>query len=109
MLEPMAMLSARSIRLRIAMSIAELFSAALPMIGIRINPTKNWDRPNAFTASSVAETRNSATTPIAAAERRSITTAFLDDHFGATVTAGPPLSPLKSDECVHRENASQAA
>src|SRR5437868_6856242 len=105
MLEPMAMPSARSIRFRIAMSIAELFSAALPMIGIRINPTKNWDRPNAFTASSVAETRSSATAPIAAAERRSITTASLDDHFGATVTAGPPLSPLKTHEGGHMQDA----
>src|SRR6266550_4281542 len=109
MLEPMAMLSARSMRFRIAKMIAELFSAALPMIGIRINPTKNSDSPSTFTASSVADTKISATRPIDPAAIRSTTTAFFDDHFGATVTAGPCLSAAKSDECVQRENTSQAA
>src|SRR5882672_7655611 len=102
MLEPMAMLSERSIRFRIAMIIAELFSAALPMMGIRINPTKNSDRPRTFTASSVADTRTSATTPIAAAAIRRIHIAFFDDHFGATVTAGPRLA--RAAEWVQSEN-----
>src|SRR5438552_19024598 len=99
MLEPMAMLSARSIRFRIAMMIAELFSAALPMIGIRISPTKNSDSPRTFTASSVAETRTSATRPIEPAASRSITTALFDDHFGDTVTGGH-RSAANLDECV---------
>src|SRR6266550_9266085 len=108
MLEPMAMLSARSIRFRIAMSIAELFSAALPMMGITINPTKNSDRPRTFTDSSVADTRISATTPIATAATSRIASAFFDDHFGPTVTATGPPQAAKAEEWVQRENTSQA-
>src|SRR4030088_3168894 len=107
MLDPTAMLSARSIRFRIAIMIAELYAAALPMIGIRISPTKNSDSPNTLTACSVAETRTSATTPIAMAAARRMMTAFFDDHFGPTVTAGPP-SVSNEDECVQREKTSQA-
>src|SRR6476646_6029187 len=102
------MLSARSMRLRIAIMIAELFSAALPMMGIRINPTKNSDKPSTFTASSVADTSTSATTPIATADATSTTIAFFDDHFGATVTAGSCLTEAKVAEWVHSEKTSQA-
>ena len=103
-----AMLSARSIRFRTAMMIAALFSAALPMMGMRISPTKNSDSPNTFTASSVADTSTSAITPIAMAEATSTAIAFFDDHFGATVTAGSRLAGPKMDECVPSENTSHA-
>src|SRR6266542_2843582 len=101
MLDPTAMFSAISMRLRIAISTAELFSAALPMIGTRIKPTKNSVRPRLLTAISVADTRTSAITAMPPAAKTRVTAAFLDDHLLPPATtsalAGGPAG-VKAEE-----------
>ena len=62
-LEPTAMFTARSIRFFIAMRTAELCSAALPMIGTMMRPTKISDRPMSAIAASVDPTRISESHP----------------------------------------------
>ena len=59
MLEPMAMLKARSIWFFSATSTAVLCSAALPMMATAMTPTKTSVRPSTFVAGSTACTSSS--------------------------------------------------
>ena len=64
-LEPIAMLTARSILFLNATRIATQCSAALPTIATTITPTKNWDSPIDSDASEIEPTRTSDISPTA--------------------------------------------
>src|SRR5437660_11019359 len=63
-LEPMAMLTARSILSFIATETATQCSAALPTIATTMTPMKNSDRPRVCDAAEVEQTRTYYKTPV---------------------------------------------
>ena len=86
--EPIAISNVTSTLLRRANSTADECSAALPMMGIRISPTKNSEMPMSSSAVSSDPTRNSdisATRPVAS---RSMPIALRRDHAGCSVSSG---------------------
>ena len=67
---------------------AELCSAALPMIGTRISPTKNFDSPMSCRAGPSDPTSNSDSTATSAVAPSSTTTAVRADHTASSSDSG---------------------
>ena len=86
--EPIAISSVISTLFRTAKSTAEECSAALPMIGITISPTKSSESPSVSSAGSSEPTRNSDISATNAVATRSITIARRRDHVGASSSDG---------------------
>src|SRR4051794_3097970 len=79
-LEPIAMLTDRSILSFVAKNTATQCSAALPTIATTITATKNADSPIDFDPSSIEPTRISDITPTATPATASQVTALRTDH-----------------------------
>src|SRR6185295_13072907 len=79
-LEPIEMLTARSILFFIATSTATQCSAALPTMATTITPMKNSDRPTACEASLIEPTSTSDITPTRTPATARATTEVRVDH-----------------------------
>src|SRR4249919_1917268 len=86
--EPIAISRVTSTLSRRANMIADECSAALPMIGITIRPTKSSDSPRSAKAGSSEPTRNSASSATTAAAASSTPTAVPFDHSACSSGEG---------------------
>src|SRR4051794_10060133 len=99
-LEPIAMLTERSILSLRATRTATQCSAALPTIATTITPMKNSERPTDFEASAIDPTRTSDITPTSTpATARTIT----DRRTDQPQVSSSPYSGLKRERCVFSE------
>ena len=80
-LEPIAISIATSILFFSAIEIAVVCSAALPIIGIKIIPTKVSLKPSFVVIPSTPSTKNSLSIAINIVDTTKITIAFVKDHF----------------------------
>src|ERR687886_2523171 len=105
-LDPMAMLTARSILFLAATSTATQCSAALPTNATTIAPMKNWLRPTDLAASEIEPTRSSDMTPTAMPATASIDT---DRLTLQPWCPGSDRSGLNRSRWVRSENNSPKA
>ena len=80
--EPRAISRATSIWSFLAIIMAVVCSAALPIIGIKIIPTKNSLQPREAVIGSTPLTKNSLSMAIKIVTTTNIKMAFFKDHFG---------------------------
>ena len=108
-LEPIAMLTARSILSLRATSTATQCSAALPTIATTITPTKNSLRPTADSeASEIDPTRISDITPDARRRRSRASITARRTVQGSPSYSSSPCGGLKRSRCVRSEKTSPA-
>src|SRR3954452_12550053 len=104
-LEPIAMLTERSILSFIATRTATQCSAALPTMATTITPMKNSERPTACEASSIDPTSTSDMTPTRIPAPASASTDLRTDQ---PQLSSSPYSGLNSARCVFSEKNSPA-